>query len=679
MADRPPLIPEEIAQRTFATSFRGFDPAEVRAFLGRLADQLRGIDARQAELSTRLAAAEERVKHPQLDIETLTTALGEETARILRSAQDAAQDIRAKAEENVAHLLREAYEEASRIRADAEVVLARETDAAETVASGIRASAENDAAAALHRARQEAERLLGEVEVQAHSMVEEARTTRARVLADLARRRRLGHTQVEQLRAGRERLLEAYRLVRTTLDEVTEELLRAESEARNAAEVAARRTAEAAFEEVEPAPDGEEVRVSGTEPASAVGAELASDTEPAAAEEAVSELPPEAGPEPQPDAEEPRLSSVRILRRPRTPDAPGPTPKPEPVLRPKPESKSGTEPESKSEPKQGFAPAPPPPDGTEGVRLLRPRPEPERPRPEPERVDRPEPARGLERVPEPAAVAAPAAVSSAVDELFARLRADRTAEPPVVAEEPTAGPAEAAGVPADESPVSDAESPVPDEDEALLQRRDTAVEDVQHRLARRLKRALQDEQNDVLDRLRVLRDRPRADVLLPPADDHPARYRDEAAALLAEAAEAGAKFVDLSPGAVSVDDLAASLATDVVDPLRRRLERSLEEGADEDQPLVVERIGAAYREVKGRRIEQLAADHVVAAFSRGAVTATPEGAAFRWVVDDEGGPCPDCDDNALAGPTPRGEAFPTGQSHPPAHAGCRCLLVPATP
>jgi hypothetical protein len=30
----------------------------------------------------------------------------------------------------------------------------------------------------------------------------------------------------------------------------------------------------------------------------------------------------------------------------------------------------------------------------------------------------------------------------------------------------------------------------------------------------------------------------------------------------------------------------------------------------------------------------------------------------------------------LAGPVPRGEAFPTGHPHPPAHAGCRCLLAP---
>ena len=40
------------------------------------------------------------------------------------------------------------------------------------------------------------------------------------------------------------------------------------------------------------------------------------------------------------------------------------------------------------------------------------------------------------------------------------------------------------------------------------------------------------------------------------------------------------------------------------------------------------------------------------------------------------GRCADCDDNAFE-PTVKGEAFPTGQAHPPAHPGCRCLLAPA--
>jgi hypothetical protein len=70
--------------------------------------------------------------------------------------------------------------------------------------------------------------------------------------------------------------------------------------------------------------------------------------------------------------------------------------------------------------------------------------------------------------------------------------------------------------------------------------------------------------------------------------------------------------------------------------------------------------------------------HLAAAFTMGAYRASPDDASLRWLVDDDEGACPDCDDNALAGPTPKGSKFPTGQTYPPAHAGCRCLLVPAT-
>ena len=64
---------------------------------------------------------------------------------------------------------------------------------------------------------------------------------------------------------------------------------------------------------------------------------------------------------------------------------------------------------------------------------------------------------------------------------------------------------------------------------------------------------------------------------------------------------------------------------------------------------------------------------------RGRFEATPGGVELRWVVDDDGRRCPDCDDNALAGPVTKGAAFPTGQVHPPAPPGCRCLLVASLP
>lgn len=634
-----PLSPEDVAQRTFPTSFRGFDSGEVRAFLGRIAEQLREMEARTAELAEQLAAAEERAAHPQLDVDTITTALGDETARILKSAQDAAQDIRAKAEENIAQLLREAYEEASRVRADAELVLAKETEAAEASAAEIRASAETEASTSLGRAREEAERLLGEVEARARRMVEEAEASRERVLGDLARRRRVAHAQVEQLRAGRERLLDAYRLVRTTLDEVTDELVKAESEARQAAEDTARRLASeheeadvlAAFEATRPSPEPEPDVPAAEEPPlpeEAAEAEPETTAEPDAESEVV-ELPPTrrlvgtpvAPPLSEAPTEEWRMSSLRIIRKPK-------------VEEPEPEHPAAEE-----------APLPE----------------------EPAVADVAEPAPDVDERPEE-----PAAGPSAVDELFARIRAESP--------EPVEAEAVEAEVEAEPQPDAAPEADVaPDADEALLQRRDTALEDVDSRLARRLKRALQDDQNDMLDRLRVHRGRVQPDVLLPGAEAHPTRFREVAASLLGEAAAAGARFLDAEPAETKLDDLVNGLADDVVNPLRRRLERSLEEGADEEHTLIVERIGAAYREAKGRRIEQLASDYAVAAFSRGTLAAAAEGASLRWIVDDGSEPCPDCDDNTLAGPTPCGATYPTGQAHPPAHAGCRCLVVPAAP
>ena len=74
-------------------------------------------------------------------------------------------------------------------------------------------------------------------------MVEEAQQLRARVLADLSKRRKVLHAQIEQLRAGRERLAETITDVRRSVDAIAEDLFNAENEARLAAEVAGRELA----------------------------------------------------------------------------------------------------------------------------------------------------------------------------------------------------------------------------------------------------------------------------------------------------------------------------------------------------------------------------------------------------------------------------------------------------
>jgi DivIVA domain-containing protein len=683
----PALTAEEVAHRAFALTFRGFDPVEVRTYLGRLAEEMRVAASRERELHRRLSEAEHRAAHPVLDEASLAQAVGEETSRVLASAQAAASELRARAQENVARILREAHEEAQKIRAQAECVLADRSQEAEAQANQIRRAAQVEAAAILERARNDALKAREQVESEARTLVEQAQAARAQVLGDLSRRRRIAQTQVEQLRAGRERLLEAYRVVRRTLDEVSDELERVEGEARQAAEAVGHRLAPPAGAEGAQRPPAHEAP--GPEPA--VPPEVAAAAErPSRLEEAPARGGAQGRHKPAPATGRPR-SSLRILSRPATgqanrapldlaggaeagghappatevavdpPASPEPPPAPEVTPEPPPGSEIPGEPPPGSEvaaeaSTEGGGASP------EGLSEVAAEP----------------PAAGGEERDEADAPAGPP-----VEELFARIRA---------ASQPGTGglevhPVEAGTNGHDRRPgpgagapwESASDAPVTDEDESLLQRRDALLEGIQARLTRKLKRALQDEQNEVLDRLRSARRPPAAMSLLPSPQEQAAPYALAALELLGEASGAVAAFAQVGVPEVDVSDLAGELSEAIARPLRRRLEEAIDHADNEGRDVLVERIGAAYRETKTQRSERLAGDAVIAAFSRGMVAALGRGAALRWVVEDEDGPCPDCDDNALAGPTPGGDTYPTGQLHPPAHAGCRCLLVQATP
>ena len=678
-----PLSPEEVAHRGFPTAFRGFDTGEVRAYLQRVANDLRDSIARERDLNRRLADAEHRAAHPVIQGEELTRALGEEMGRVLATAQEAANELRSRAEENAARILREAHDQAQRIRAGAESVLAERTEEAEGEAAEIRRVAAAEATSVVERARREADLVAADGEVRARAAVEEAQAARARVLGDLTRRRRLLQMQVETLRAGRERLLEAYRLVRRSVDEVADELQRAETEARQAATEAAERAADADVgvgedahvdEDAAPAPAG------APRAAPSLPAAGAPDAPPSADPEVAGEGAPPAG-----DEDLHRPPQLRLLRRPQAETAPEGGAQGDVVEPPSDEEQVRVIATRPGGSPSGRVPAGrpnPPPAAPAGDAAA-----PATPQPLAEPAPPPAPiGASATEIPAPPAADAPAEVAAeapaAVDELFARIRAGRAdavarAREVLRADEPAPGQPEPAGQPA---PALG--------DEVLLQRRDAAVADVEARLTRKLKRALQDEQNELLDRLRNLRSTTDVDALLPSPAEQAARYVTVADELVRSAAAAGAEFT--SPGfdgsdgpegagaaRPRVDDVVRDLASAVTEPLRRALECAIRSDAGGDATAVVERIGAVYRECKAQRLEGLAGDAVTAAFSRGALAGLGPGRASRWVVDDDGRPCPDCDDNALAGPTAPGEAFPTGQAHPPAHAGCRCVLAPA--
>ena len=243
--------------------------------------------------------------------------------------------------------------------------------------------------------------------------------------------------------------------------------------------------------------------------------------------------------------------------------------------------------------------------------------------------------------------------------------------------------------PEGDEPVGD--EPVGD-DQAALTERDTTLAPIADDLAHRAKRAVQDEQNDVLDGLRRQRGKIDVGKVLPPTEEQLTRWAHVLQPSVDLAYAAGAATMgsdsDSDSGSGSGSGSAAAvpgallteLATTVVTPLRTRLDSSLE-SIDAKSPADVEiaiaqRLGARYREWRGQDLEEVLGDVLAAAYARGAYDAAPEGAQLRWVAARVG-KCPDCDDNALE-PTTRGEDFPTGQAHPPAHPGCRCLVVLAT-
>ena len=73
---------------------------------------------------------------------------------------------------------------------------------------------------------------------------------------------------------------------------------------------------------------------------------------------------------------------------------------------------------------------------------------------------------------------------------------------------------------------------------------------------------------------------------------------------------------------------------------------------------MADRVRALYREWKGQRLTDAATHATAASYARGAYEALAGDAQVRWFVDARREPCPDCDDNVLAGAAGQGRALP---------------------
>jgi cell division septum initiation protein DivIVA len=728
----PNLDVAGIATRQFATVRKGYDTGEVRTYLRELSDAVVALQRAEADLRAKLGDAEARaVDAGKLDEHKLVAQLGEETARVLDAARAAASDIRQKAQEAAGRLISEANDQAHKIKDDVETEIANKRAEMLAEVDGLR----REAGGELDRRRAEGNQLVTEMRREAQlecdslkrsgeqarqdgladadrtrasareeskRLVDEALLVREHILQDLARRRQGSREQLERLNAARERLLDAYDVVKRTVEEATSELRVAPSEAKIAGDMAMRRVQA----EPEPSIDDMEAEVATARiaglleplPASAVVANAAAaveeieepetDEDPADQfEDELTELEREIEVEVDEVEEAPETVEVEIevaaeaiVEVEIAAEAPDEADDDEDEDE---DDDAGTDDQAGADDHADmFARVGPPFDWRVEVEAAN------------ELM-----ARG------------PLPGSSDIDELFARLRGQNDG-PEVETEVPVGAVAvmadddvqtvegddvevvedeDTAVEPDDEDAAAEQEQVEEQEDEqeeeqeeevldgrelvdALMHQRDEAIDDVERSLSRLLKRALADEQNEVLDLLR--RNKPvTAEELLPTVAIHVARYADAARDDLDLAALYGAESVGGQPDGTA-EALAAELGQTVVDPLRERITRSFAEtGGDLGE--ITDRLRALYREWKGQRIGEAARHYVVAAYALGAYGAVPNGTPLTWLVDRNSDACPDADDNALAGRVCKGEAFPTGDHCPPAHLGCRCLVVPA--
>ena len=603
----------DVAHHAFTVVRRGYDTDEVRSYLQAVARDIAELDQRQEELRAAAAEADERAAHPVIDEATLTASLGQHSAQLLRHAHDEAARIVAQAQESSSTLLREAQSQVNEIQAQAEGHTAERVAEAELMVATAEQEARVEATRIHADAVAEADEMIARAKDEGRALLEQVQAARKRVLADMSTRRRALSIQIEQLRAAHDEMAASIHGVRDSVDGILRDLQRSDEDARSAAAAAG---------------DGARLRGIDDEPLSddLTGGPVAAGPFDGRTEEAA---PSEAAPRPGTAGE--------------GPPAGGPTTEETP-------------------------PVPP------GVLSE-----------------------------EDSRDAAPVGDAPSVDELFARIRAGTGTEAPAMAPDPAlsapaapespAAPAAAPPAPAKGSPeattqvvepepdavevseVTEVTEVIEDPDQALIGRRNELISPITVQLSRHIKRALGDDQNRLLDVLRVA-PTTEGEALLGPEDAHLATFTAAAAGHLAEAFTAGTKFAGgkaaKGPTEAAAEKSATGLARSVVTMVRRRIEEGTDAGED-----VSARVGAAYREWRGERIERLVGDCALQSFSAGVSAAVTKKGTVRWVMTSSEG-CSDCNDNALAGPVTVAEGFPTGHAGPPAHSGCRCLVAPTS-
>ena len=624
-----PSSPAAVSAASFNVSRRGFDQTEVRDFLRMVSAEMARLQERERFLESELKAMQTRgMSAPgMLDEEVVTALLGEEAARVLGTAREASSQIRLRAEEAATRLVKEASSDATRLREEAELEAVRR-----------REDAAADAEAEIELAKQ-----------QGRDMVNEAREYREKVLTELARRRELAREQIEQLIHNRDRLLNAFERARLATDDVMTGLVSVDHDLPREYINLAPTTGPVptiVLERVVEAFAEAEVEAEGPEVIELFDHTKLEEIEPEPTQVVVEEIVDVVIDVVAVIEEETPIAEVLVEETPVVEEIPvvEETPVAEVI-----ETIAVAE-DEKSNVVNLFSKDRPRPETSGGVN------------PEHPSVDK---------------TVAPKsdANAQAVENLFARLReatVDKAASNAVSGGKVVEPRKSTKKVEVVEETATAVVPVQPMHDAGAFAKRDEVLAPIVVAMSRKLKRVLADEENEVLEYLRGKKNALTIDAMVGEQEVHAKRYGDAISEDIMAAAKGAAKSAKVTDVIPTVDVL---IGVQLVRPLRDRLAKAIEQNGT-DRVAMAKALRGVYRQWKSQHIDEQVDDIACLSYSRGFFAGVKPGTQVCWMVDPNGPECPDAEDNSLAGSIALGKEFPTGNLHPLAHAGCRCLLAP---
>ena len=642
------MTSEEIVQRGFASKVRGLAEADVRSFLKRVAEEVERLGKREDELLSKISDMQATLSSkPKASKAELLESLGEQTTRVLSSAEEAAEQMVVQAKEESQKALANAKEKSDQLASEAR-----------KKADDLILKTENQAKSLEERAKRDSEMVIAQARTKGRELFQESVVVRERILKDLLKRRDLLIEQIDELRNGREELLDSYKVVKSSFQKATDALQSVEHRATS---------------ELEENPiDVDELLKAPVELPSALDPSkplVSNDSEEKNAPES-SEM------QTSSSKQQSDKGPITIYDQTKEDDQQDPE-----SIKVKEEiSLTGKRKTLKKYVKEALGSEEVSTTQVSDSRATTVKPEQER--------ELSQQATGIGEV-KNLAVKKDVAPKKDVGALFESLKSqkedtsannmesissspdlpaqsDEPSDVDLVEEESTEA---AQAMDTEKSKKTSKKKSTVKKDPVAL--RNDALNGITSTILRKAKRQLQDEQNELLESLRTVKSKKRISSIsiLPEEQTQIKNWTESLRTELEEVFLAGAKTVSGKEVQAGEEVLKSSVHW-IISPLRETLIVAVDEGEASESGT---RVGAKYREWRNSDLKNALYDALCCAYNNGVLNAAEKDATMKWEVE-KAGQCPDCDDNALE-PTASGESFPTGQIAPPAHSGCRCVIA----